>query len=87
MTLRLESLIDKFITGPELRRRCGDVSDMTIWRWSNDPRLNFPRPMKIRRRNYYREREVLDWIERRMGAAQQSKSASLAPVACDDRAP
>jgi predicted DNA-binding transcriptional regulator AlpA len=59
---KLESLIDKFISGPELRRRCGGVSDMTIWRWQHDPTLAFPKPLKIRRRNYFKEREVIAWL-------------------------
>lgn len=65
MSIPPESLCEKFISGPELRKRLGDVSDMTLWRWQHDAGLNFPKPIKIRRRNYYREVDVAAWWELR----------------------
>lgn len=61
MNISPESLCGKFISGPELRKRLADVSDMTLWRWQHDPALNFPKPVKIRRRNYYSEDDVTAW--------------------------
>lgn len=40
---------------------CGGVSDMTLWRWLNDPALNFPKPVYICRRRYWREADVVVW--------------------------
>lgn len=42
----------------EVKARLGRISDMTIWRWERDPRLNFPKPVRIRNRKYYRESEI-----------------------------
>ena len=36
-----------------------DVSAMTLWRWDRDPRLNFPKPIRIRGRKY-RDEAALD---------------------------
>ncbi|TXN27149.1 transcriptional regulator [Methylobacterium sp. WL19] len=30
------------------------VSDMTLWRWENDPALGFPKPIRINGRRYWR---------------------------------
>ena len=46
-----------------LRALCGDVSDMTIWRWLNNPAMNFPQPIYIGRRRYWKEADILDWLE------------------------
>lgn len=47
---------------------CGGVSDMTLWRWLNDPDLDFPKPIYIGRRRYWREAEILAWLESRQEA-------------------
>ncbi len=38
-----------------------DVSTRTIDRWTEDPTLNFPRPVKIKTRIYYYRDEVENW--------------------------
>ena len=48
---------------------CGGVSDMTLWRWLNDDALAFPRPVYIGRRRYWREAEVIAWLESRQEVA------------------
>ncbi|WP_425050754.1 helix-turn-helix transcriptional regulator [Psychromarinibacter sp. S121] len=48
---------------------CGGVSDMSLWRWLNDPALSFPKPIYIARRRYWREAEVIAWLEAREVAA------------------
>jgi predicted DNA-binding transcriptional regulator AlpA len=35
-----------------------DVCDRTIDRWVADPHLNFPRPVRIKRRRYWDEDEL-----------------------------
>lgn len=50
------------IQAAEVRIICGGVSDMTLWRWLNDPTLDFPRPIYIGRRRYWREAEILAWL-------------------------
>lgn len=49
---------ERLIPQPELRQLFGNVSDMTIWRWRKAGLL--PKPVVIRRRNYYREREIAE---------------------------
>ncbi len=40
-----------------------DCSLVTIWRRVHDPSLNFPQPVKICGRNYFRADEIDAWIE------------------------
>lgn len=52
-----------------VRTLCGGISDMTLWRWLNDPDLGFPRPVIINRLRYWRQAEVLAWLDSREVAA------------------
>lgn len=60
---------NKLIVSATVREICGGISDMSLWRWLNDPTLEFPKPIMIQRRRYWREAEVLSWIEERAKAA------------------
>jgi len=53
----------KLISAATVRDLCGGVSDMSIWRWLNDPDMNFPEPVYIQKRRYWREAELGAWIE------------------------
>ncbi len=53
----------KLISANAVRELCGGVSDMTVWRWIHHPTLGFPRPTYIGKRRYWREAEILGWIE------------------------
>ena len=55
----------KLIGAAAVREMCGGVSDMSVWRWLSDPALQFPRPIYISRRRYWREAEILGWIDSR----------------------
>lgn len=52
-----------------VQNMCGDVSAMTLHRWLNNPELNFPKPTYIGRRRYWREADVIAWLEAREVAA------------------
>jgi predicted DNA-binding transcriptional regulator AlpA len=52
-----------------VRQLCGGISDMTLWRWQDNPELIFPRPIYIGRRRYWREAEIIAWLEAREVAA------------------
>lgn len=52
----------------EVMQRCGGVSQMTLWRWINDPQTGFPQPRYIKTRRYWREDELEAWIERKDAA-------------------
>jgi predicted DNA-binding transcriptional regulator AlpA len=56
-------MTEKRIQAATVRALCGDVSDMTIWRWLNDPAMDFPRPAYIGKRRYWREAEIIAWLE------------------------
>ena len=53
------------IGAKDVKARCGGVSDMTLWRWLNDPQSDFPQPRYFRKRRYWREDELQEWIERK----------------------
>ena len=44
---------------------CGGVSDMTLHRWLKDPEKAFPRPIYIGKRRYWREAEIIAWLDAR----------------------
>jgi len=52
---------DRRIQAAPVRALCGDISDMTLWRWINE--RDFPKPSYIGRRRYWRERDVLAWLD------------------------
>jgi predicted DNA-binding transcriptional regulator AlpA len=73
-----QSLCEKLITGPELRRRFG-ITDMSLWRWRHDAELNFPQPVKLRCRNYYRESDIAAWLAARRAAQSTAPEQVEAP--------
>jgi len=56
-------MTEKRIQAAAVRALCGDVSDMTIWRWLNDPAMDFPKPVYIGNRRYWREAEIIAWLD------------------------
>ena len=52
------------ITSSRVRKACGGICDMTLWRWRRDPDLQFPEPVTIRGRNFYRADQIAEFIER-----------------------
>lgn len=59
----------KLISSAAVREICGGISDMSLWRWLNDPAMAFPRPLVISRRRYWREADIANWIAERERAA------------------
>jgi predicted DNA-binding transcriptional regulator AlpA len=58
----------RLMNSTKLRARLGDVSPMTVWRYLQDTTLAFPRPITIRKRNFWDEDEVEAFIARREAA-------------------
>ena len=52
---------DALLNSGQVKARFGNVSDMCIWRWMRDERVNFPQPLKINNRNYWRLGDLNDW--------------------------
>jgi predicted DNA-binding transcriptional regulator AlpA len=49
----------------EVMSRLGGVSQMTIWRYLKDDELDFPKPIYIKTRRYWREDDLEAWLETR----------------------
>jgi predicted DNA-binding transcriptional regulator AlpA len=65
---------DTLVPDPEVWRELG-VTSMTGWRYTRDPKLNFPPPIKIRNRNF-RSRRMLEEFKRRLVQAALSERAA-----------
>jgi predicted DNA-binding transcriptional regulator AlpA len=52
---------DVLLTAAQTRSRVGGVSAMCIWRWMRDARVQFPAPLKINKRNYWRLGDLRRW--------------------------
>jgi len=62
---------NKLICAAPLRKLLGGISDMTLWRWLDRKDLNFPRPIMISKRRYWKQSEIDIWLENMAG--QQEK--------------
>ena len=62
----------QLITAPKLCARLG-ISQTSLWRWQNDAALKFPRPLKVRARNYYRLAEVETWLARQQSGRERAR--------------
>lgn len=63
-------MTERMITSAKVREFCGGVSDMTLWRWLNDPAMSFPQPIKIQTRRYWREAEIKAWLDAKTPAGK-----------------
>jgi predicted DNA-binding transcriptional regulator AlpA len=67
---------DELIPDPTVWKEFG-ISSMTGWRWTNDPALGFPPPVKIRNRKF-RSRRALEAFKQRLlieAATQRNRAA------------
>lgn len=53
----------------QIREECGNISPMTEYRWWQD---GFPKPVKIRGRNYYTEEQRTDLIPQWLSKKDQN---------------
>lgn len=62
----LSDVEDRLIPAAQTRRMCGNISDMTLYRWITGQGLkngvNFPQPTKIAGRRYWWRSEVIRWL-------------------------
>lgn len=58
-------MINRHLSSTQVRNICGNVSDMTLWRWLNDAASDFPKPIYIGRRRFWREADLASWLESR----------------------
>ena len=64
----------QYLPDPRVCQRYG-ICDMTLWRWDQDQNLNFPKPIKIRGRNY-RDMSELDAFDQAQKEASNAASAA-----------
>jgi predicted DNA-binding transcriptional regulator AlpA len=77
-----------YLKTAQVRRRYGDISDMTIWRWLKDEELGFPRPLRIKRERFWKLSELTGWEQRRRHHNDDSGSAaSLADASAFHQSP
>jgi hypothetical protein len=65
---------DHLVPDHIVRGEFGEVSLMTIYRWTNDPTLGFPPPIKIRNKNF-RSRRALEEFKARIVRAAVAQRA------------
>ena len=57
------------ISSRGVRAILGGISNMSLWRWQNCMEIDFPKPIKIMGRNYWKNDEVSAWVASHGGAA------------------
>ena len=62
-------LNDVLLPSRQVRARY-HVSDMCLWRWLRNPQLDFPQPIRINGRRFWRLSALQVW-ERRRASSQQ----------------
>lgn len=55
---------ERYLSAPQVQKRYG-ITDMTLWRWLQNPELSFPRPIYINRRRYFDEADIIAWERQR----------------------
>lgn len=53
-----------YMTSAQVRDRF-KISDTTLFRWTRDESLNFPKPMKVKRRKLFDEAKLSEWERKR----------------------
>ncbi|MBB4266815.1 helix-turn-helix transcriptional regulator [Roseospira visakhapatnamensis] len=56
-----------------VRAELGGISDMTLWRWLHRPDLEFPEPVLISRRRYWRRQDLETWKRSRFAPRARQK--------------
>jgi predicted DNA-binding transcriptional regulator AlpA len=60
-----------YLSSQDVRRRYGNVSVMSIWRWLHDDKLKFPKPrLCIKGRRYWLEGDLIAWERQRAARSE-----------------
>ena len=59
---------DSFLTSRQVMERY-KISEVTLYRWERNERLNFPKPTVIFRRKLYSEQAIVEWERKRAAGA------------------
>jgi aromatic ring-cleaving dioxygenase len=72
---------DVFLSARQVRERYGNRSDMALWRWLRDEKLNFPKPLYINQFRYWKLTELVAWERDRPSHNVARRSTSDKPMA------
>jgi len=64
--------LKRLLTAKQVRQRCGNISDMSLWRWLESETLGFPKPVYIMRRRFWDADEVEEFIARQAAASKDA---------------
>jgi predicted DNA-binding transcriptional regulator AlpA len=59
---------DGLMTATHVRNHFGGISEMTLWRWMRAEGMNFPQPIMIQRRRFWRRADIAAFEARQTGA-------------------
>lgn len=79
ITSNRDSSDDEYIGAAKVKAWANNISDMTLWRWLNTPSLNFPKPIYINRRRYWRRSDIRDWLDARHECADAGNPGGHVP--------
>ena len=65
-----------FLPAPKVTARYGGVSDMTLYRWLRDPRMEFPAPHYFGRYRFWKLSDLVSWEIKRAAARPYSDARS-----------
>ena len=68
---------DKILTDAQVRARLGNLSQRTVDRWTADPTMGFPQPIRIRKRKY-RDAAAIEAFEAKLIADAGKEPAAAA---------
>ncbi len=57
----MNAIDDMLLTAKQVRTRYGNVSDMALWRWLRDEKLEFPKPIVINNRRCWKFSDLAHW--------------------------
>jgi predicted DNA-binding transcriptional regulator AlpA len=66
----------RYVRAAQVRRRYGDITDMTLWRWTHDPEINFPQPEYLNGRDRFWDEAKLDAYDRAQARQARRRAAS-----------
>jgi predicted DNA-binding transcriptional regulator AlpA len=62
------------------------VTTMTLWRWQQDEKLNFPKPIRIGPRLYFYLADLIVWEKERAAKSANSDAGAQARLMAEKRA-
>ena len=68
-------MTEKRIQAAAVRELCGGVSDMWLYRRLSDPNSGFPKPQYINKRRFWREAEIIAWLDAQEQAQAEHTTA------------